>query len=293
MTRCETKCWEIGLQFEAVLHELLMNASRLREIIGGVKWALRFDNPLEVLFARHIFRRKRAVAIEHSGMQMLIDSQSSDAMAVTEVLLDAMYDQAIETAGGVEGDFRYLNLGANIGAFDVRVFQLLRAQHRSITGTAVEMNPSTCARLLLNLELNRMFSVRAINAAAWDRPGTVFVSIEDRDTGQRCAVGGDIRGYPVPLMTWRELFDIASAGDTIDLLKIDIEGAEERVVPEITAEDALKTRHLVIETHGLDIHKLVGDHLRRIGFLLASETPGPGETHVSRWEGARIATLCG
>ena len=189
-----------------------MSVSRLREIIAGVKWAFRFDNPFEVLCTRHVFRRKRSVMVEHGGMQMLIDSQSSDAMAVTEVLLDAMYDQAIKSASTATGDFRYLNLGANIGAFDVRVFQLLRARHHSIIGTAVEMNPATCARLLLNLELNRMFSVRAVNAAAWDEPGTVFLSVEDRDTGQRCAVGGDTRGHPVPLMPWRAMFDIASAG---------------------------------------------------------------------------------
>lgn len=270
-----------------------MNVSRLREIIGGIKWAFRYDNPFEILFTRHVFRRKGSVTVEHGGMQMLIDSQSSDTMAVSEVLLDAMYDQPIETAGAAAGDFRYLNLGANIGAFDVRVFQLLRARHPSIVGTAVEMNPATCARLTLNLELNDMFSVRAINAAAWDESGTVFVSVKDRDTGQRCAVGGDIRGQPVPLIAWREIFEIASDGGTLDLLKIDIEGAEEKVIPQITDEDARRTRHLVIETHGLDVHRRVGDHLRSIGFVQAGETPGPGETHVSRWEGAKTATQHG
>ena len=269
-----------------------MNASRLREIIEGIQWAFRFENPFEILCTRHVFRRKRSVMVEHGGMQMLIDSQASDAMAVTEVLLDAMYDQAIETAGKAAGDFRYLNLGANIGAFDVRLFQLLRDRHPTITGTAVEMNPATCARLLLNLELNRMFSVRAINAAAWDEPGTVFVSVEDRDTGQRCAVGGDSRGHPVPLMPWREIFGSASSGGTLDLLKIDIEGAEEKVVPQITGDDARRTRHLVIETHGLGIHQRVSDHLRGVGFVLMSETPGPGETHVSRWTGGNDAAPC-
>ena len=260
---------------------------RLQEIATGVRGAFRFDNPFEILAMRHVFRRKGSIIVAHSGMQMLIDSESSDSMAVTEVLLDSMYDEAIQTAGAGEGGFRYLNLGANIGAFDVRVFQLLRSKCPSIVGTAVEMNPATCARLLLNLELNRLFSVRAINAAAWDEPGTTFVRVEDRDTGQRCAVGGDQRGQPVKLMTWRELFDIASAGEVLDLLKIDIEGAEEKVVPQITGDDARRTRHLVIETHGLDIHKRVGEHLRGVGFVQTSATPGPGETHVSRWEGAK------
>lgn len=263
-----------------------MSLSRLREIIGGFRWALRFDNPVEILVARHVFRRKRSVVVERSGTQMFIDSESSDAMAVNEVLIEGMYDDAIKLAGTGEGDFRYLNLGANIGAFDVRVFQLLHAKRPFITGTAVEMNPSTCARLVVNLELNRLFSVRAINAAAWDEPGTTFVRVEDRDTGQRCAAGDDSRGQPVRLMAWREIFDIASAAGTLHLLKIDIEGAEEKVVPQITADDAARIRYMVMETHGLEVHKRVGEHLRAVGLVQTSETPGPGETHVSRWKGA-------
>jgi len=141
----------------------------------------------------------------------------------------------------------------------------------------------------VNLELNRVFSVRAVHATAWDEPGTTFVRLENRDTGQRCADGEDRHGQPVRLMPWREIFDIASAGRTLDLLKIDIEGAEEKVVPQITTADAARTRHLVIETHGLVIHKRVGDHLRAVGFLPTSETPGPGETHVTLWQGAAHA----
>ena len=75
-----------------------MSMSRLREIIGGIQWAFRFDNPLEILFARHVFLRKRSVVVERSGMEVLIDSEASDAMAITEVLLDGMYDSAIHRA---------------------------------------------------------------------------------------------------------------------------------------------------------------------------------------------------
>lgn len=260
-----------------------MSASRIREIIAGARWAFRFSNPCEILLTRHFFRRKRTVVIAHGGLQMLIDSQTSDAMAVTEVLLEGMYDSAIHRAAEGCSTFSYLNLGANIGAFDVRIFELLRAQCRPIAGIAVEMNPATHARLLLNLELNDLHSVRAINAAAWDTAGVTQVRIEERNTGQQCAEEGTADGWSVPLVPWRELFG-KTAGGPVDLVKIDIEGAERKVVPQMTEADRQRIRFLVIETHGADVQEQVGAHLRAIGFRQESQTPGDGETWLTLWQ---------
>lgn len=264
-----------------------MSTSRLREIIQGIRWAFRFANPCEILLTRHFFRRKRSVIIEHGGLQMLIDSQTSDAQAVTEVLLEGMYDSAIRRAAENCSAFSYLNLGANIGTFDVRIFELLRGQCQRIAGVAVEMNPATHARLLLNLELNNLRSVHAINAAAWDTAGVTLVRIEERDTGQKCgeagAGDGGESGYSVPLLPWRELFGKA-ATTPVDLIKIDIEGAEQKVVPQMTEADRKRIRFLVIETHGADVRQQVGTHLQGIGFQRANETPGDGETWLTLWK---------
>ena len=256
---------------------------RLKEILGGVSWAFRFSNPCEILLTRHFFRRKRSVIIGHGGLQMLIDSQTSDAQAVTEVLLEGMYDPAIHRAAEGCATFSYLNLGANIGAFDVRIFELLRGRCQPIAGLAVEMNPATHARLLLNLELNDLRSVRAINAAAWDTAGVTQVRIEERNTGQQCAEEGAADGWSVPLVPWRELFGKTSA-TPVDLVKIDIEGAERKVVPQITEADRQRIRFLVIETHGADVQEQVGTHLRAIGFQQESQTPGDGETWLTLWQ---------
>ncbi len=260
-----------------------MSTSRLREIIEGARWAFRFANPCEILLTRHFFRRKRSVIIEHGGLQMLIDSQTSDAQAVTEVLLEGMYDSAIRLAAENCSAFSYLNLGANIGAFDVRIFELLRGQCLRIAGVAVEMNPATHARLLLNLELNSLRSVHAINAAAWDTEGVTHVRIEERDTGQKCGEAGAADGWSVPLVTWRELFGKAAAGP-VDLVKIDIEGAERKVVPQMTEADRQRIRFLVIETHGAHVRQQVGSHLQAIGFQQSTETPGDGETWLTLWK---------
>ena len=260
---------------------------RCREIMFGIRWACRFANPIEILATRHLFRRKRSVVVEQGGMQMLIDSQGSDAQAVTEVLLDGMYDDAIRTAASGRPAFRYLNLGANIGAFDVRVFQLLGEACPTIEGAAIEMNPASHARLLVNLELNRLHAVRTVNAAAWNESGTTHVRLDERNTGQTCAGTTETSGSPVPLLAWGEIFRSYCPTAGLDLVKIDIEGAEEKVVPMITGADAAMIRYLVIETHTPEAHRLVSLHLDRVGFRKHSEQPGDGSTHLQLWQSRR------
>jgi FkbM family methyltransferase len=256
---------------------------RWREILWGIRWAFRFGNPLEILLARHLWRRRRTVLVDVGGMEMLIDSEGSDAQALHDVLLDGMYDRAIREAAEGRMVFYYVNVGANIGAFDVRVFQLLRPACGDIAGVAVEMNPAAHARLVVNLELNRLFSIRAMNAAVWDASGTTHVRIEERDTGQSCAPAGDGEGWPVALLPWRELM---SRERVIDLLKIDIEGAEVRVVPQMKAADAARIRYIVIETHGADIRASVHGHLSSIGFALLREEGSGSATCLSFWSSA-------
>ena len=145
------------------------------------------------------------------------------------------------------------------------------------------MNPATPARLLLNLELNDLHSVRAINAAAWDTAGFTQVRIDERNTGQQCGGEGVAGGWSVPLVPWRELFGRVVAGP-VDLVKIDIEGADRKVVPQITEADRQRIRFLVIETHGADVQEQVCTHLRAIGFQQESQTPGDGETWLTLWQ---------
>ncbi len=260
--------------------------SRLSQILAGFRWAFRFDNPLEIITARHLFRRKSSIVVTYRGMDILIDSLTSDAHVVGDVLLDGMYDQFLREAGAGRKSFRYLNLGANIGTFDLRAFQTLGS---SCAGIAVEMNPATCARLIVNLEANRLFTVRAINAAVWNIPGEITVDLRGRDTGQTCI--DSAVGWSVPLVPWQEIFAIASKEGPLDLVKIDIEGAEKCVVPCISAADAERIRFLVVETHGPDARAVVNEHLQNLGFTRLSEEPGGGATHLGFWKGTGAAHI--
>ncbi len=267
---------------------------RLSQILAGFRWAAKFDNPLEILVTKHLLRRKSPLALVHQGMQLFIDLRTSDGHVVGDVLLEGMYDRHLNEVGKGRKPFRYLNLGANIGTFDLRVFQIFGSQ---CSGVAVEMNPATFARLVMHLEDNRLLSrVRAINAAVWDAPGEAQVEIEERDTGQTCRspggtgtrghgdMGSEHQEWPVPLVPWRDVFALASQGGMVDLVKVDIEGAEEQVIPCITPDEAARMRFLVVETHGPSARQVVTGHLQALNFTRLSEEPGTGTTHLAFWK---------
>jgi len=256
---------------------------RIKQILHGLRWAWRFENPLSILLQRKIGKTCSLEVLVHRGSQIVVDRIGSDRHVVTDVILDGMYDSFLERASRDRTGFRYMNLGANIGTFDIRVFQMLASKVPAIHGIAVEMNPVTYARLTLNLDLNGLYSVRPLNAAAWDSRGEVNIDPAGSDTGQRCENSRD--GWAVPMLPWTELMATAAQGNQIDLVKIDIEGAEERVIPCITVEEAARIRFLVVETHGRTARTVTSRHLLGKGFALLSEEPGSGETHLSFWRG--------
>lgn len=125
----------------------------------------------------------------------------------------------------------FVDVGAHVGAFTVR----LASEASKVF--AVEAAPDTCTDLLLNLEMNDIHNVTVLNLAAWDRETAVFITptatgeMRERrqaDGSTRLAqyppVGEvvEIRALPLDLM----LADVPH----IDLIKIDVEGAEAHVL---------------------------------------------------------------
>lgn len=106
------------------------------------------------------------------------------------------------------------------------------------------------------------------------------------DTGTRGHgdMGSEHQEWPVPLVPWRDVFALASQGGMVDLVKVDIEGAEEQVIPCITPDEAARMRFLVVETHGPSARQVVTGHLQALNFTRLSEEPGTGTTHLAFWK---------
>lgn len=116
------------------------------------------------------------------------------------------------------------DVGANIGSYTL----LASARHPGVRVTAVEPGEPALTRLRENLALNGLDGVGGVKVAAvavGDQEGTVRFT-RGRDTINRIALGGDGDSVEVPITTLDALF----ADDPPALIKVDVEGAEDRVV---------------------------------------------------------------
>jgi FkbM family methyltransferase len=120
-------------------------------------------------------------------------------------------------------DDLFVDVGANVGAYTVLACSAVGAH-----GFAFEPVPSTYARLLDNVRLNRAEDrVRCINAAVGDVPGTIAFSSADDTTNHALATEEHRRdAINVEVTT----LDRALAGCSPALMKIDVEGYETLVV---------------------------------------------------------------
>jgi len=162
---------------------------------------------------------------------------------------------------------RIFDCGANIGVaslFFVRRFPGARV-------TAFEADPSLFSLLDANLDANRAKAVERKNVAVWTAAGTLAFRSEGSDSGMIESLPGAVDGRSVVVPSVR-LRDVIAAETAIDLLKLDIEGAEDAVLAD--CEPVLdRVRALVMDLHEFDpaIRQAprVLERLTRAGFTYA------------------------
>lgn len=178
---------------------------------------------------------------------------------VEEIFLMATYGPALPKSSP-----RILDCGANCG-FATAFFKLL---HPDAQITAFEPSPSSCALLRRNVADNHFKGVEIVEAACGGKEGTLDFVISERlslissadparGTGQRVSVS------VVPLSRW--------VGERVDLLKLDVEGAEHEVLAELIESRAIcRIDRLAIEYH----HRMGTATCRMGGFLKLLEQEG-------------------
>ena len=181
-----------------------------------------------------------------SGITVEIKNRP-DFWIFCDIWVNREYDDAINLALDRMPDDRPLtvvDLGANVGMFAQRLFDLafergLAADRISLL--MVEASPSCCNEIERRLSMQPISrsSYRVVCGAAGERSGSTFLD----ESGESIANCVAASGTPI------EYVDLTKyvAGE-IDLLKIDIEGSEERLLasyPDVIAN----TRSLIIEIH--------------------------------------------
>ncbi|HRH67177.1 MAG TPA: FkbM family methyltransferase [Bacteroidia bacterium] len=133
-----------------------------------------------------------------------------------------------------------LDCGANVGVSVIR-FKQLYPQAKII---AFEADPKICSYLIRNLKANGISDVDVVNKAVWKDSSGISFGSEGADGG---SVFHTENARQIPSI---RLKDVLAGYDQIDLLKMDIEGAETEVI--MDCQDVLhKIKYLFVEYHSI------------------------------------------
>jgi FkbM family methyltransferase len=219
--------------------------SRWRDRWKIVRSMAAFSNPVELILAKLISRDN--VVVYRRGPFRLVSFEScGDGTSIRECLQENAYDAALRAVKASGHARTYINIGANVGAFDVAV------HHRWGPGTkgiAIEMNPWTSARLASNLHFNRL-DTRVIAAAVAGAAGTAEIDVTRSGPAQSLYQSKGAEADRVAVRVMR-LADIPNPieSDAVDLLKVDCEGAEYDIFGQATPAELSRFRFIVVEIH--------------------------------------------
>lgn len=218
---------------------------RIYRAINPVK-----PGPEDALIAEaHKMERYKPHEFRYNGYHL----QVSDFLSVAYQIKEYFGDQRMKFDTGKKNPF-IIDCGANVG-ISVLYFKKLFPEARI---EAFEPDPDIMSYLKKNIEANHIKGVNLHQKAIWkDNNGISF--------GSEGADGGSIfldnkRTIQIPTLRLRELL---ATNKEVDLLKIDIEGAETEVIKDCD-EELRKVKYLFIEYHSWVTNKQELDVLLNI-----------------------------
>jgi FkbM family methyltransferase len=167
--------------------------------------------------------------------------RQSDFSALREILVDCEYD-AVSNSLSKTAAPRIIDVGAHIGTFGLWCL----GKNSSAHILSLEADPNTFRLLRTTAQSATRQGHRwhVIHGAASHSDASVNFSTSGESMGHHVSPDGDVM---VPGWTIEMLFE-ASGFETVDLMKIDIEGAEEAFL--CSDHELLKrTERLVVELH--------------------------------------------
>lgn len=191
-----------------------------------------------------------------------------DAIALEEIWKFSCYD-AVQLH---KGDL-VVDIGAHIGGYSVKAAKL------GARVIAYEASPRNYELLVKNLVINECSKVKTYNVAVASKDGKIELNLDPKWTAQNSI-------YPVPYL--REKISIPCVNlntvftrdglKRIDVLKLDVEGAEYDILLNSRSSYLKKVRRIIIEFHegmghGHNVNELEA-FLKRNGFRVK---------HLSMW----------
>ena len=234
--------------------------------INGIKEIWQFDNRWQLVLSRLFFPGEKINIYRYKGLEVLVDHSAGDANGAREVLTSPMYRQYLEQMG-LNGSLNILDIGSNNGGFPL----LLKSEGLTLKKLAcVEMNPKTFSRLRFNIERNFDCETDLTNGAVCGRHEVLEVTLGEGGAGDSLydenAAGKSlqVQGY-----TFDEIFNATFEGETVDLCKIDIEGAEFDIFTNPGHDMIKNCRFLLMEIHEKrgEFREAIRKRLGDLGFV--------------------------
>jgi len=182
-----------------------------------------------------------------------------------ELEWDAISQVLLLRGDGVE-------VGSNIGAFTVPMAKALAARGRRLW--AVEAQPMIYRQLCANLALNALMNVQVENLACSDAPG--WLSFDAPDCTREFnfgAVSMLAEGQGRQRVRAVRLDDLLPADANVGLLKVDVEGFEQRVLQGAKATIERCRPVIYLENDRLDRSQALIEWLWAAGYRMAWHVP--------------------
>lgn len=183
------------------------------------------------------------------------DNYSEKKFAFTPWKYDPL--ELNELKASLPRDGVFVDVGTNVG-----LYTLFAGKHMSSQGTimAFEPNPPTLKRLLSNLSFN-IYSgqdwpqINLLDIGVADKESTLSLNVDEANLGASSIKEGDGAG-PVTTIRCRPLCDVLQEYGirAIDVLKIDIEGAEDiALAPFLHASESSLLPKLILIENSQDV----------------------------------------
>jgi FkbM family methyltransferase len=221
-----------------------MHPVRIAHHFGRLAMRRLFPTPQEAAWRQLVDYSERCSGVAtHRMLLENCDLEFPDPTGLAVQWYDIFVKQAMAISFATPAP-RVLDCGAHVGLVSLWI----KSRWPAARVTAFEADPIIASMLRRNLSRNRADDVEVVDAAIWNHTGTVTFRASGTDAGAVDSVAADSAG---PLREVRAVRLRDWLTEPIDLLKLDIEGAELDVLQD--SVDVLSSvRNVHLEIHDFD-----------------------------------------
>jgi FkbM family methyltransferase len=224
---------------------------KLSNALCGLRAITHFDRVFYTLCQRLLGRRLGWAIYAKGRLKFLVDHLAGDQNGTRDCIAGPMYRELFKEMQ-LPRQLRLLDLGANGGGFPLLCLDL---GFELADLTCVEVNPFTHSRLTLNIRHNAGLRPKILNVAVGGHSRELKLSFPAGGTGFSI-YGAESEAANeealIEVLTFDEIMSRGFGDGSVDLCKMDVEGAEYEVLLGDAADSLRRVHYLVIEIHAAE-----------------------------------------